>query len=85
MDDGDQMNNPYLQFLAEEARWHREFTTKYINPLLSAMAEQVDKTWTELGQNLDKTEHPDVRPWFHDNSEPGEYTEDPEDGYPYDE
>lgn len=29
-------------------------------------------------------EHPDVRPWFHDESE-GEYTEDPESGYPYDE
>lgn len=30
-------------------------------------------------------EHPDVRPWFHDNAEPGPYTDDPEDGYPYDE
>lgn len=79
------MTNPYLQFLAEEARWHRDFTAKYIVPLLSAMAEQVDKTWTELGQNLDQNEHPDVRPWFHDNAEPGPYTEDPEDGYPYDE
>lgn len=76
------MTNPYLQFLAEEARWHREFTAKYIVPLLSAMAEQVDRMWDGA---IDKTQHPDVRPWFHDNAEPGPYTEDPEDGYPYDE
>lgn len=30
-------------------------------------------------------EHPDVRPWFHITTEPGPYTDDPEDGYPYDE
>jgi hypothetical protein len=29
--------------------------------------------------------YPDVRPWFHEDAEPGPYTEDPEDGYPYDE
>jgi hypothetical protein len=29
--------------------------------------------------------HPDVRPWFHEDAEPGPYTEDPEDGYAYDE
>lgn len=30
-------------------------------------------------------DHPDVRPWFHTTTEPGPYTEDPEEGYPYDE
>jgi len=29
--------------------------------------------------------HPDVRPWFHEDAAPGPYTEDPEEGYPYDE
>ena len=32
----------------------------------------------------EEDEHPDVKPWFHDESE-GEYSDDPEDGYPYDE
>lgn len=31
------------------------------------------------------SDHPDVRPWFHEDAEPGPYTEDPEEGYPYDE
>lgn len=30
-------------------------------------------------------DHPDVKPWFHTTTEPGPYTDDPEDGYPYDE
>lgn len=33
----------------------------------------------------DSEDHPDVRPWFHTTTEPGPYTEDPEEGYPYDE
>lgn len=36
-------------------------------------------------QICSSSDHPDVRPWFHEDGEPGPYTEDPEDGYPYDE
>lgn len=36
-------------------------------------------------QICSSSEHPDVIPWFHEDGEPGPYTDDPEDGYAYDE
>jgi hypothetical protein len=46
-----------------------------------APAERLHRNCRKVTQ----TTHPDVRPWFHEDAEPGPYTEDPEDGYPYDE
>lgn len=76
------MTNPYIEFLKQEARWNRWFAKNYFHPLLSAMADRVDRMWDEA---IGKANHPDVKPWFHEDAEPGPYTEDPDDGYPYDE
>lgn len=54
-----------------------EFRVRVLHPMLVAMAYQIDRAWLE--------DHPDVKPWFHEDAEPGPYTDDPEDGYPYDE
>ena len=38
-----------------------------------------------LGMPPAEASHPDVIPWFHEDADPGPYTDDPEEGYPYDE
>lgn len=50
-----------------------------------ALAPGVQRRIEELGLGMPVMEHPDVRPWFHEDAEPGPYTDDPEDGYAYDE
>ena len=50
-----------------------------------ALAPAVRRRIKELGIGMPVMEHPDVKPWFAVTTEPGPYTEDPEEGYPYDE
>lgn len=50
-----------------------------------ALATAVRRRILELGIGMPVAEHPDVRPWFAVTTEPGPYTDDPEEGYPYDE
>lgn len=48
------MTNPYIDFLREEARFHRMFVEKVQTPVLIAMAASIDRMWLAVGKKKSK-------------------------------